>query len=510
MSGLGFTVNDLSSGANTIDSSNITLHFQAYAKADKHVQGDSQTFFPPSACSSHNRASDPYTNVADILTDDAATTLGTSDPLKIWLEVNVPASTVAGTYTGTIEVAATGQSTQVFTLDIEVIDRTLPDVDNWAFHLDIWQFPMSILYLHNAQNPGSAFSAYSQEHMDALEPAYRLLADMGQKAITTYIKHGALGEPSMVEWVRKTNGTWEYDFTVFDNFVNTLESWGIDGQINAFSILGWNETILPYWDEATNSQRSIVYSVGDATFTTRWNHFLTAFKAHLDVNGWFDKTVIYMDENSRLAVQSAFDLIEAHNAHWKKGVAQGRWLPNALRSRMYDNSVLLEAYVDPGLDRTGKVTTFYTSCFGLQPNNLITADSNPAENTWMAWHAVAVGFNGYLRWAFDNWKKSDFTDARVGSNSSGDFAQVYESSHTSPIGVYSSIRAELLRDGIQDFEKIEQLKLTLNSCELNLLNTEVAKFSFDFNDDTMNSNATKLVLEAKQLLLELSKGTACP
>lgn len=99
------------------------------------------------------------------------------------------------------------------------------------------------------------------------------------------------------------------------------------------------------------------------------------------------------------------------------------------------------------------VSTFYTSCSQQYPNNYVTAQTNPAEMSWMAWYALAKGFDGYLRWAYDYWTQSDPTSAQDGSNASGDFNMIYRSENTAAAVPISSIRLELLREGIQDYEK---------------------------------------------------------
>ena len=53
----------------------------------------------------------------------------------------------------------------------------------------------------------------------------------------------------------------------------------------------------------------------------------------------------------------------------------------------------------------------------------------------------------------DYWTQSDPTSAQDGSNASGDFNMIYRSENTAAAVPISSIRLELLREGIQDFEK---------------------------------------------------------
>jgi len=97
----------------------------------------------------------------------------------------------------------------------------------------------------------------------------------------------------------------------------------------------------------------------------------------------------------------------------------------------------------------GKPTTFYTACQENHPNGYTF--SPPAENTWLAWHAAAKGYTGYLFWAYNTWVANPLSDTRWRRYPAGTLFQFYP-------GPRSSIRFEKLIEGIQDFEKIRILK----------------------------------------------------
>ena len=98
----------------------------------------------------------------------------------------------------------------------------------------------------------------------------------------------------MIRWIKKIDGTWEYNFTAFEKYVETLMSWGITGQIDCFSPVGWNEDTIPHWDEASNGIVNLNAPLGSTVYNERWDDFLTAFKTFLDAKGWFDITVLYL------------------------------------------------------------------------------------------------------------------------------------------------------------------------------------------------------------------------
>ena len=44
---------------------------------------------------------------------------------------------------------------------------------------------------------------------------------------------------TMVTWMKKADGTWSFDYTVFDRWVEFMMSVGIDQQINCYSMVPW-------------------------------------------------------------------------------------------------------------------------------------------------------------------------------------------------------------------------------------------------------------------------------
>jgi hypothetical protein len=69
----------------------------------------------------------------------------------------------------------------------------------------------------------------------------------------------------------------------------------------------------------------------------------------------------------------------------------------------------------------------------------------------MALHAVQAGFDGFLRWAYNNWGEEPLTDTRYRMWGAGDSVLIYP-------GYRSSVRFERLVEGIQDAEKIRILR----------------------------------------------------
>lgn len=486
---LEYEVSDLKEESKSILSTSITLKFGKYVKGDPEAR----------SCSEYPTHPD-YIEIIDALSSETINELQTSDPVKLWIVIDIPSSTEAGNYKGTFTVKG-GTEPLDFSLNIEVVDYILPEVADWQFHLDLWQFPTNILNHYNEANSGNEITIWSDEHFELFEPAYKLLANTGQKAISAHIKSGALGAESMVKWIKKTDGIWAYDFSAFDKYVSALMSWGISKQINCFSPVGWNESTIPYWDESSNQTKNLNAPLGSESYNTRWNHFLTAFKIHLDNKAWFDKTVLYLDEVSEEKLNNVTSLVHGNNPDWKLGIAYSHSLPTQIKSKFYDLSGILESASNNGISEN-KISTFYTSCTQKIPNSYVTPENSAAEMTWMCWHALNQEYDGYLRWAFDYWRLNDPFDARDGAHTAGDFSLVYRNSNLNPIEYYPSLRLEMLREGIEDFEKVRILRDTLkipsnpeDQEKLQLINSVIAKFG-----KTSGVNADKLILEAQNKL----------
>ncbi len=453
-SGITCEVGDLTGESGTIPASAVSLKYGGYVKGHLNLWG----------CATLPEIPQTEINVADALYDQPVTSVSKDDdPIKVWLTVDVPKTASPGKYTGKVEVKS-GDTVRELKMELLVVNHVLPDPGEWTFHLDMWQFPFK---LSQYCRPSPEFA--SEEYFALMEPFYRKLADVGQKPISTYIKKGAFDwDETMVDWTRKADGTWSFDFTKFDRFVTRMMEWGIDRQINCFSPAGWHADIM-FYDEATGRDERIpiissVYSgenpdmevLGGELYRAVWTAFLDAFRGHLKEKGWFDKAVFYMDEAGADDMVKIVNLIKGHDPAWKVGLAGG--VGEDLERQLYDYCILL--------GREGRkltsVHTFYTCCTNLYPNNYVSPKTDPAEMVWMGWHAAGNGYNGYLRWGYDYWGTDDPKDATHGDRwpfSAGDGFMVYYLNN-SPSGnaFVNSVRLEMLREGIADYEKIMILK----------------------------------------------------
>ena len=470
---------DLKCGKNVIPAANVIGGFVQPVITDKFT-----------GCGRHEVDAYGEELVADRITDTNPTVVACGSYRGLWLTVQVPQDAKPGLYKGYVELVSEGKK-QKHQYSVKVLDRTLPAPKNWKFHLDLWQNPYAVARVHNVE-------LWSEEHFNVLRPYMLKLASAGQKAITATLIdrpwNGQTYDPfgSMVTWVRKVDGTWWYDFTIFDRWVEFMMGCGIDKEITCFSMIPWKLSFR-YYDQATHSHKYIDCAPGDEAYAKFWGGMLKAFAAHLKEKGWFEKTFISMDERSLQQMQAAIKVIK-ENAPGMKISMAGNYHPE-IEEDIYDYCLDLYAYqhYTPELlakrRSQGKVSTYYTCCSAEYPN--IFTFSAPADAEFIALEALAKDLDGYLRWAYNSWTVTPEEDSRFTAWPAGDTYVVY------PFSI-SSVRWERLVQGIQQYEKYkillaeaeakgdaaraEALKKLLGTIELGKIATDGAKIVNGFRD----------------------------
>jgi len=472
---ISYEIGDLKSNVGVIQSSNINVRFPQY------IIGDSTA----TECNKHHENREQV-YIADALSEQTSSSLSKKDPLKLWITVDIPKDTPQGRYEGKITIKDKSGYKKDFFIDLLVAGKTLPDVKDWTFHLDIWQFPFQLSTIC-AKN-GDPVEPFSDDYMNLMRPFYKILADGGQKVVTTYIKDGAFRpDQTMVNWTRLADNTWHFGYTNFDRYVEFMFDLGIDKQISCFSPGGWDKSIG--YREVGSSERKVKFlEVGSPDYNNTWTIFLKSFREHLNEKGWFDKVVLYLDEVPDAVTKKIIKMIRDNGSDWKIGIAGSRHSAE-VEAEFYDYSVFL------GYDKkveSNPISTFYTSCSHPAPNNYVSKETSPSEMVWMAWYAKSQNYNGYLRWAFDYWMNEDPTNVQDGGNTAGDCNMIYRSDNSKNSQAIASIRFAMLREGIQDFEKIK----ILNNEELNKFVSEI-KFE-------PGTNYNELIGTAQSLLKRVS------
>ena len=476
---VSFTVSDLKSGRNIIPASAVKKYFVRYVLTDI-FKNRKDSFL-----------------LADRLDPVETLKVEANTARPIWLDIHVPADAKAGTYKGTVSLNCDGKKLSL-PIVLQVADRVLPEPSQWSFHLDLWQNPYAVARYYDVP-------LWSQQHFNKMRPIMQMLAAAGQKVITCSVIsrpwNGQTFDPfeSMIAKMKQLDGTWKYDYTVFDRWVEFMMSCGITEQIDCYTLVPWHYR-FDYYDCATNSVKQLACKPGEQKYHDFIVPFLKDFSRHLREKGWFSRTFIAMDERPKDQMEAAWQTIQDADPEFKIEGAANYSVESEAADRIDDISVGFQYNLIKGeaLARRaakGQKITFYTCCNPDRPNTFTF--SPPAESAYLGVHAKACGYDGYLRWAYNSWPKQPNQDSRFNSRSwySGDCYLVY------PNG--SSIRFERLIEGIQAYEKIRLLRPTLNLKGAKDLDEMLRYFgSNTYKDDT---DAVGLLRQMNDLLWKLSK-----
>ncbi len=440
------SVSDLRNGKSLIRSGNISVQFVSFVVSDLL---DTTKF---GQCGSREDKSKwGEVLVADVLDLNESMNIPAERMQPVWMTVNVPSDAKPGKYTGRMTVSSSNAKTRSIPVELIVSDHILPPASDWAFHLDLWQNPYSVARYENVP-------LWSDAHFEAMRPVMKMLADAGQKSVTATIMNrpwngqteDAFG--SMVTKIRRVDGTWLYDYTIFDHWVEFMFSIGIDRQINCYSMIPW-ALEFDYYDQATSSNTTIQATPGSPEYNEYWGSFIADFARHLKSKGWFEKTMIAMDERPLESMQAVLSLIRKIEPDFKISLAGSYHEPVIYDivdfSETFSGKKEFPESVKAKRKELGLTTTFYTCCAEAHPNLFVISD--PDEAVWLGWFAQAENYDGYLRWAYNSWTADPLTDARFRTWPAGDCFVVYP-------GGRASIHFAKLTEGIQDFEKVRILR----------------------------------------------------
>lgn len=387
---------------------------------------------------------------ADMIDSISCMDLDPKSVRPVWVTIDVPSDAAPGVYDSKVVVSSNDKGNVELPISLEVVDRTLPPANQWAYHLDLWQHPSAVARAYGLE-------MWSDEHFEAMKPMMKMLADAGQKVVTANLNKDPWnhqcydGYENMIKWTRNSDGSWSYDYEVFDKWVGMMMDLGINKMINCYSMVPWN-CELEYFDQKGDSIVTVKAEPGTEVFVEMWKPFLADFKSHLDQKGWLPITNIAMDERSPVAMDAAAKLLEECAPEMGFAIAD-----NHQSYKKY--TMMRDVCVSQGqaadhddiVDRrnNGFNTTFYVCCGPLYPNTFTY--SEPFEAELLGWYGIALDYDGMLRWAYNSWPEDPQTDSRYGTWSSGDTYLVYP--YARP-----SVRFERMIDGIENAEKIRILR----------------------------------------------------
>ena len=441
--GVECNVGDFKAKGAKLPASIASTHFVRYTIADQQTPEFMKTH-------RYKKGKTPAMLAPDMLDSLSTFCMEARTARPVWISINVPQDAQAGIYKADV-VVRSGREKVVLPLELEVVNHTLISPDQWSYHLDLWQHPSAVARAYGVE-------LWSDAHFEAMRPLMKRLANAGQKVVTATVNKDPWNhqcydayEP-MIKWTKHQDGTWSYDYQIFDKWVQFMLDLGINREINCYSMVPWN-CELEYMDEAEGKVITVKADPGTEIFKELWTPFLVDFKKHLEKKGWLEIANIAMDERSPEAMQAAADVLMACAPEMGFALADNHKSYKKF-TMMRDVCVAIHHSVvspeDINMRREqGFYTTFYVCCHPSFPNTF--SCSQPYESELLGWYNIAHDYDGMLRWAYNSWAADPQYDSRFAKWISGDTYLVYPFNR-------SSVRFEKLIDGIEVAEKVRQLR----------------------------------------------------
>ena len=279
-----YEIKDFEGDGHTLPASIAQARFVRYVMTDEFADG----------CG-HRKPEDFAASLApDMLDNLECFNLEAKAVRPLWLTIDIPTDAAAGNYKGEVIIHAANQPSSSFELEVEVVDEVLPEPSEWLYHLDLWQHPSAVARVHNLE-------LWSDAHFEKMRPIMKMLADAGQKVITATLNKDPWNHQcydayaDMIIWTKNKDQTWEFDYTVFDRWVEFMMDLGINKMINCYSLLTWNNQ-MHYNDMEKGELVTVELKAQSKEYEELWSVFLQDFTRHLSEKGWLEITNIAMDE----------------------------------------------------------------------------------------------------------------------------------------------------------------------------------------------------------------------
>jgi hypothetical protein len=378
----------------------------------------------------------------------------------IWADIVIPSGTPGGTYTGTITVTQNGKSLEDLQVELEVYNFSLPEQTHLITYMNVSKGELARFYHKPA----------SSEEIDKLTQKY---------------------------------------FDVL--YAHRMETWGNDPLVPEVVVTGnnvqvkFNDERYRYYLNTLKTKRVIlnagphelVKNIAAEPFSKVFNQmvksYLSAVDSYFKRNGWKDQLVFNspIDEpNTKQAYEETrlWANLVHEAAPGVPFLATESPVPDdpswgTLRGSVNNfcvhgnslNDLSVKQAIREEQAKGGEVT-WYISCDQAYPQPNYFIDAPALDPVMVPWITARYHMNGILYWAINFWSQTtnpwlDAVTYISGFDCSGGFVVNGEGSLIYPgdftkrytgqpdvEGPVSSIRFELLREGIEDYEYLWMIK----------------------------------------------------
>jgi hypothetical protein len=147
---------------------------------------------------------------------DSFPVIGDGAVVPIWLTVKIPADARPGLYTGEVTIEVKGEERLHVPVRLQVADFLVPDAQDYKTWIELMQSPDTLALEYNVP-------LWSDKHWELIAQSMRYIAEIGSRVVIVPLiaQTNSGNSESMVRWIKKDDGTYDYDLTIVDKYLDT-------------------------------------------------------------------------------------------------------------------------------------------------------------------------------------------------------------------------------------------------------------------------------------------------
>ena len=453
----------------------------------------------------------------DPILTDSVFSVEKGEVQPLWISIPIDPSAEPGLYKGTVMITGkTGSGKKEWAKDFYIriypvnLGKSPLLVTNWSAHFNT----TALSYLNNNE----PLELYSDLYWELVEMHAGMMASHRQNVHRIF--------PVWHTQYSLDEGKYTFDFSRFDKEAELFDRYGvlerIEGGHLAWRSGNWDspfyvEVPLPDSEESRalqvginplkveNGMRFVKLSIEDPRTQNFLDQFLPALREHLAEKGWLNRYMQHIADEPTSKNSESYRKI---SDYVKKHLPDVKILDAVLTSKELAGTIDIwvpvldvlhrdhQFYLD--LKKEGKELWYYT-CVAPRGNYANRFIELPLIQTRLL-HWINFKYNaiGYLHWGLNYWEKDQLnTDASRdrGKLPAGDNCIIYPGYKK----LYTSIRFEAMRDGIDDYQLLKMVEEKDSTKAREFANNLVLDF------DQYDNSVTHFRKIRKQILEFLSK-----
>ena len=388
-----------------------------------------------------------------------------TEALRITL--SAPADAAPGEYSGTLILSAGDSRIQSLPFKVQVVKATVPAVQ--TLKVTNW-------FTFDEHSIGRHFKLDKdpEAYWRVLSNIGRVMGEHHQNVLITPVL--TLAEPTI------SGGGIHYGWAKLDRWVDTFEKAGLLGTIEGGHLMGRRNDsyegalMVPAYVIENGKVVHKDLDTSDARSEQFLNSFLPALYAHLKEKGWTGRYIQHIHDEPHGAEARDYNrfgkLIHKNLPGIPTIDAVGLDQDISFFADVADIWVPVLGSFDKQLEaihshaaKGGNAGAWFYTCIGPQGRHLNRFIDLPLIKVRLLhWFNFRHGFTGFLHWGGNYWSPEPQMDVQLVINDNttllpaGDNALVYpDKAHET---IFSSLRLEAMREGIEDYELLTDLAKT--------------------------------------------------